>query len=172
MSGDDPGHDGDVTSGAPTPGSGELRLRTVLEPRGPAAAVVLDDEQVLAVGGGRKAFPVRVTVNGHAFPGRVTRMRGENLIGLARAVREACGVAPGDEVDVVIALDDAPREVEVPADLRVALTGDEAAAAAFEGLVHSHRKEFARWVAEAKRPETRARRVAETLAMLRDGRTR
>ena len=150
----------------------ELRLRTVLAPRGPAAAVILDDAQVAALGDGRKAFPVRVTVNGHTFPGRLARMGGENLIGLSRAVREACGVGIGDEADVVVALDDAPREVEVPEALAAALAGDAAARAAYEALAYTHRKEFARWVAEAKRPETRDRRVAETLTMLSEGRTR
>ena len=150
----------------------ELSLRTVLAPRGPAAAIILDDAQVAALGEGRKAFPVRVTVNGHTFPGRLARMRGENMIGLSRAVREACGVEIGDEADVVIALDDAPREVEVPEALATALAGDDAARAAYEALAFTHRKEFARWVAEAKRPETRDRRVAETLTMLSEGRTR
>jgi hypothetical protein len=152
--------------------SEELRLRTVLAPRGPAAAVILDDAQVAALAGGRKAFPVRVTVNGHTFPGRLARMGGENIIGLSRAVREACGAEIGDEADVVVALDDAPREVEVPDALAAALADDDAARAAYEALAFTHRKEFARWVAEAKRPETRDRRVAETLTMLSEGRTR
>ncbi len=150
----------------------ELRLRTVLHPRGPAAAVVLDDDQVRALGGGRKTFPVLLTVNGHTFPARLARMGGENLIGLNRAVRAACGVEPGDEADVVVALDDAPREVEVPGALATALDGDAAARATYDALSYTHRKEFARWVAEAKRDETRDRRVAQTLEMLREGRTR
>jgi len=150
----------------------ELRLRTVLHPRGPAAAVVLDDDQVRRLGGGRKTFPVRVMVNGHTFPARLARMGGENLIGLSRAVREACGVAPGDEADVVIAPDDDPREVEIPDALGAALDADPGARRAFDALAYTHRKEFARWVAEAKRPETRERRVAGTLEMLREGRTR
>jgi hypothetical protein len=161
-----------MTSDAPSDGGPELRFRTVLEPRGPAAAVILDDEQVAAIGGGRRTFPVRVTINGRAFPLRLVRMGGENMIGLSRAVREAAGVAPGDEAEVAVAADDAPREVAVPEALAAALAGDGAARTAFEALAPSHRKEFARWVGEAKRPATRDRRVAETLAMLREGRTR
>jgi uncharacterized protein YdeI (YjbR/CyaY-like superfamily) len=99
-------------------------------------------------------------------------MRGEFLIGLNRSVREAAGVQPGDEVDVAVALDTAPREVEVPEPLAAALNGDPAAAKAFERLAFTHRKEFASWIAEAKRPETRERRVAQALEMLREGRTR
>jgi uncharacterized protein YdeI (YjbR/CyaY-like superfamily) len=72
-------------------------------------------------------------------------------------------------VEVELALDTAPREVEVPPALATALAGDAAAQAAFDALSFTHRKEYARWVAEAKRPETRERRIAETLARLRAG---
>jgi uncharacterized protein YdeI (YjbR/CyaY-like superfamily) len=87
-------------------------------------------------------------------------------------VREAAGAEAGDTVEVEIALDAAPREVDVPEALAAALARDGAAKEAFDGLAYSHRKEFARWVAEAKREETRDRRVATALEMLREGRTR
>jgi hypothetical protein len=149
-----------------------MRLRTVLEPRGPAAAVILTDEQVAEIGGGKKTAPVRVTVNGHTFPGRIARMGGESMIGFSRAVREAAGVEAGQELDFEIVLDDAPREVEVPPALAQAFEGDPEARARFDALAFTHRKEFARWVQEAKREETRERRVAEALEMIRAGRTR
>jgi Bacteriocin-protection, YdeI or OmpD-Associated/Domain of unknown function (DUF1905) len=144
-----------------------LRLHTTLHPRGPAAAVLLDDDQVARVGGGRKAFPVRVTLNGHTLRLRLARMGGENMIGFSKAARQEAGVEPGDEVEVEIALDDAPREVEVPVELSAALEGDPDARRAFEGLSFTHRKEYARWVAEAKKAETRERRIAETLERLK-----
>jgi uncharacterized protein YdeI (YjbR/CyaY-like superfamily) len=97
-------------------------------------------------------------------------MRGEFLVGLSRAVREAAGVAAGDIVPVRIELDTAPREVEVPPPLAAALARDSAAAATFDGLSFTQRKEYARWVAEAKRQETQDRRVAEALERLRAGR--
>ena len=75
-------------------------------------------------------------------------------------------------VDVSVELDTAPREVEVPPALAEALAGDPVAGAAYENLAYTHRKEFARWIAEAKREETRERRVAQALVMLREGRTR
>jgi uncharacterized protein YdeI (YjbR/CyaY-like superfamily) len=81
-------------------------------------------------------------------------------------------VEAGDAVTVAIALDDAPREVEVPPALAAALEGDAEAREKFEALAFTHRKELARWVAEAKREETRERRVAQALEMLRAGRTR
>jgi Bacteriocin-protection, YdeI or OmpD-Associated/Domain of unknown function (DUF1905) len=151
---------------------GELSFTATLQKRGPAAAVVLDDEQVAAIGQGAKRFPVKATVAGHTWRGSVARMRGEYLLGLNREVREAAGVEAGDTVPVVLALDTEERTVELPEDLATALAGDAEAKAAFEALAYTHRKEFARWVGEAKREETRERRAVQTLEMLREGRTR
>ncbi|MGY1685757.1 YdeI/OmpD-associated family protein [Geodermatophilus sp. SYSU D00804] len=137
----------------------ELRLTTTLAPRGPAAAVVLTDEQVAGLGGGAKAFPVRVTVGTVTVEGRVARMGGENLIGLSKERRAALGVAIGDTVDVVVALDRGERTVEVPPDLAEALAAA-GVREAFDRLSYTSRKEHARSVADAKRPETRARRVS------------
>jgi hypothetical protein len=60
---------------------GSLRLTATLVARGPAAAVVLDDEQVAVVGDGLKRFPVVATVNCYTWRTTVTRMRGEFLLG-------------------------------------------------------------------------------------------
>ena len=150
----------------------ELTLTTTLQPRGPAAAVVLTDEQVAEVGEGKKAFPVRATINDYTWAGRVARMGGESLLGLRREVRDAAGVEAGDEVTVTIALDEGPREVEVPPALARALDSDAEAKARFDALAFTHRKEFATWVAEAKKEETRERRVAQALQMLHEGKTR
>jgi hypothetical protein len=149
-----------------------VRIRAVLHARGPAAALVLDDAQLEAIGGGRKTPPVRVTVNGHTFSGRIGRMGGETLLGFNKAVRQACGVTAGDEIEALIVLDDTPPQVEVPAPLAAALDAAPGARAAFDALAPSHRKEFARWVGEAKRDETRERRIDETVRMLAEGRTR
>jgi hypothetical protein len=151
---------------------GSARFTATLVPRGPAAAVVLDDENVAAVGEGAKRFPVVATVNGYTWRTTVTRMRGESLLGLNRAVRQEAGVEAGDTVDVRLELDTAPREVEVPQALTDALAEDPAARAALDRLSYTHRKEYARWIAEAKRDETRKRRVAQALEMLRQGKTR
>jgi len=151
---------------------GASTFTATLQARGPAAAVVLDDEQVQAIGEGAKRFPVVATVNGYTWRTSVARMGGEFLVGLNREVREGAGVAAGDVVEVSLALDSAPRTVEVPEALATALAGDPAAQAAFDKLAFTHRKEFARWIAEAKKPETRDRRLAQALTMLREGRTR
>jgi hypothetical protein len=148
---------------------GALRLRATLEPRGPAGAIVLTDDQVAGLGGG-KTPPVRVTVNGVTEQARVGRMGGENLLGFSKKLRSQLGVEIGQVVDVLIALDAGPRTVDVPSALAEALARDAPAKAAFEALAPSHRKEFARWVEEAKRDQTRQSRVEQTLRMLREGR--
>jgi uncharacterized protein YdeI (YjbR/CyaY-like superfamily) len=96
-------------------------------------------------------------------------MGGRFLVPLSAENRTAAGVAAGDEVDVGIEPDTAPREVEVPADLADALAHDDAARATFDGLSFTHRKEWVRWVEEAKKAETRATRLAKTVESLREG---
>ncbi len=151
---------------------GEIELTTTLQPRGPAAAVVLSDAEVAEVGEGAKAFPVVATIGDYSWHGRVSRMRGEFLLGLNREVRTGAGVEAGDSVAVRIALDAAPREVELPEALAAALEGDAEARQRYDALAFTHRKEFARWIAEAKGDDTRYRRVAQALEMLRAGQTR
>ena len=135
-----------------------LQIHTVLAPMGPATAIELTDEQVAELGGGKRAAVV-VGIAGRTARVRLGVMGGRNLIGLSKAVRAELGVEIGDEVDATIDLDTAEREVEVPDDLAEAL---EAAGArpAFDALTFTRRKELARGVTEAKRPETRERRVA------------
>ncbi len=151
---------------------GEISLTGDLVTRGPAAAFVLDDEQVAAVGEGAKRFPVIASVNGYTWRTSVARMGGEFLVGLNKEVRTGAGVQAGDTVSLELKLDTEPRTVEVPPALAEALDADPQAKATFEGLAFTHRKEFARWIEEAKREETRARRVTQALDMIRTGRTR
>jgi Bacteriocin-protection, YdeI or OmpD-Associated/Domain of unknown function (DUF1905) len=151
---------------------GTVKLEGELVARGPAAAFILDDEQVAAVGEGAKRFPVVATVNGYTWRTSVARMRGEFMVGLNREVREGAGVQAGDTVTLELALDTQPRTVDVPPALAEALDADPEARASFEGMAFTHRKEFARWIDEAKREETRARRVAQAVEMIRTGRTR
>lgn len=151
---------------------GSIELTATLVARGPAAAIVLGEEQAAAIGEGAKRFPVRATVNGYSWRTTVTPMRGETLLGLNRAVRESAGVQAGDTVEVAIELDTAPREVDLPEALASALAGDPAVKATFDALAFTHRKEYARWVAEAKQAETRQRRAGQALEMIRAGKTR
>jgi hypothetical protein len=121
---------------------------------------------------GRARPPVKVTIRGHSWRTTPGVYGGVAYIGLNRDVRSATGVDAGEErVRVELELDAEPRTVRVPADLRDALTGDQAAKAAFSKLSYTHRREYVEGIEEAKRPETRARRVAQTVERVRDGRT-
>lgn len=148
----------------------ELTLRTRIDPRGPAGALLLTDAQVAELAAGKRA-PVAVTIGGRQARLRLAVMGGENMIGLSKANRALLGVEIGDEVTAVVTVDDAPREVELPVELAEALAGDELARAAYEKLAFTHRKEYAAWVASAVREATRVSRVAKALEMLREGRT-
>jgi hypothetical protein len=76
------------------------------------------------------------------------------------------GVKVGDTVKVTMEKDLAPRTVEIPADLQSALKPEPGLAKAFAGLSYSHQKEFVDWIVQAKKPETRSRRVAKALEMV------
>jgi hypothetical protein len=151
---------------------GSIEITAELQPKGPAAAFVLTEQQIAAVGEGAKRFPAAATINGHRHRTTVTRMRGEYLFGFSKAAREAAGLTAGDTVTFTLELDAAPREVEVPPALGHALERDPAAKRKYEALAFTHRKEFARWIAEAKKNETREKRVAQAIEMLHAGKTR
>jgi Bacteriocin-protection, YdeI or OmpD-Associated/Domain of unknown function (DUF1905) len=151
---------------------GSLEITAELQGRGPGAAFVLSEEQVEAVGEGAKRFPAATTINGHRLRTTVVTMRGEFLFGLSKDARAQASVEIGDTVTFTLELDEAPREVEMPASLAAALDAEPEAKRIFEGLAFTHRKAYARWISEAKREETRERRAAQAVEMIRAGRTR
>lgn len=142
-----------------------LHIHATLAPVGPATALELSDAQVSELGGGARAA-VRVTVAGRSARLRLARMGGRNLIGISKAARAELGVEIGDTVDAEVVLDTAERAVEVPPELATALDAAPGARAAFDALSVTRRKELARGVADAKRPETRERRIAAAVAEL------
>ncbi len=147
-----------------------MEFTTTVEQAGKTATgLPIPDEVVVALAQGKRP-PVVITVAGHSYRTTVASRDGRFMVPLSAEHREAAGVSAGDRVDVAIEVDAVPREVAVPADLADALAGDPAARAAFDGLSHSHRKEWVRWIEEAKRAETRAGRVDKAVAGLRDGR--
>ena len=144
-----------------------MDFRTTVELGGKTATGLrVPDEVVDALGAGRRPT-VQVTVGGYSYRTTVAPMGGAFFVPLAAEHREAAGLAADQEVDVRIELDTAPRETPLPDDLAAAL--DDGARAFFDGLAPSHRKEWVRWVEEAKKPETRAARIEKTAASLREG---
>lgn len=141
-------------------------LHTTIEPFGPAAAIMLTDEQASSLSTAKQP-PVVVSIGERSARLRVTRMGGPACIGLSKAARAALGVESGDEVDVVVTLDTEERTVEVPPLLAEALAADPDAKAAFEALSYTNRKEIVRSIADAKQEATQQRRLAKALAELR-----
>ncbi len=121
---------------------------------------------------GRARPPVRVTIGDHTYRSTIAVYGGRYFLPLNRQNREAAGVAAGERITVELEADLEERTVEVPDDLRAALDGDDEARSAFESLSYTHRREYADWIVEAKRDETRRRRIAKTLERLRSGDTR
>ena len=131
-----------------------------------ATGIPIPDEVIEGLGGSNRPS-VTIAVNGYTYRTTAVRMGGRFLVPLSAENREAAGVAAGDEIVVDIENDTAPREVVLPADLEAAL--DDAARTAYDGLSYTHRKEWVRWVEEAKKPETRATRIEKTVTGLREG---
>ncbi|WP_060916414.1 YdeI/OmpD-associated family protein [Microbacterium oleivorans] len=143
-----------------------LHVHTVLPKNGPATAIELTDDQVEALGGGKRAAVV-VTIGDRSARLRLSVMGGKNLIGMSKAARAELGVEIGDEVDAAIDLDSNEWAVELPGDLEAALDAEPQVRAAFDALAPSRRKEIVRSVVDAKKAETREKRVAAAVDGLR-----
>jgi hypothetical protein len=144
-----------------------MRYRTVVETNGrTATGLAVPADVVEALGSGKRPR-VRVTVGGHTYRTTVAVMGGRFLVPLSAENRTAAGVRAGADVEVQIELDTEPRTVDPPADLAEALAADDAARQHFDSLSFTHRKEWVRWVTEAKRPQTRTDRIAKTVQALR-----
>jgi hypothetical protein len=116
--------------------------------------------EVIAALGSLKKPPVVVSLAGYSYRSTVAVMGGVFMLPLSKANREAAGVKGGDQVEVTLELDQAPRAVDLPDDLAAALDEKPGARAAFDKLPPSHRKEHVRQVETAKAAETRTRRIA------------
>jgi hypothetical protein len=139
-----------------------VRFEAEITEFGPALAFDLPFDPKAELG--KVRAPVRVTINGYTFRTTIARMGGRTVVGLNREVREGAGVSAGDRVEVELVADDEPRVVEVPPDFASALDDDQRAF--FDSLSYTHRKEYVRWIEEAKRDETRRGRVEKAVVML------
>ncbi|MFY0407869.1 YdeI/OmpD-associated family protein [Solicola sp. PLA-1-18] len=140
---------------------------TVLVAGKSATGIPVPDDVVEALGAGRRAAVV-VTVQGYTYRTTFGTMDGRTMLSLSAEHRAASGISGGDEVEVRLEVDTAPREVEVPDDLRAALDADPQAAAFFASLTPSGQKVFTVSVTSAKKPETRQKRVETAVAKLHD----
>jgi hypothetical protein len=146
-----------------------MRFRAVLQLAGKTATGFSVPAEVVAALGTGKRPAVRVTINGHTYRSTVAPMGGEFMLPVSAEVRASAGVAAGDEVDVDIELDTAPREVAVPPDFAEALDRDADARRQFDGLSYSNKRRYVLGIDEAKSAETRQRRIARAVGELREG---
>lgn len=113
--------------------------------------------------------PVKASFNGVPYTGSLVKCgAADHMLGVLKAIREQTGTKPGDTIDVVIWKDEGARTVEVPAEF-ARLMKKEGLLASFEKLSYTHRKEYCRWISEAKKEETRLNRLGKAIGMLRNG---
>ena len=122
-----------------------------------ATGIRVPDEVVERLGSGKRPA-VTVTVGDHTYRTTVASMGGEFWLPLSAENREAAGVAAGDDIEVRIEIDTAPREVTVPKGLAAALKRDPAAKTTFDALSYSGKRRYVLSVEGAKTDETRGRR--------------
>ena len=149
-----------------------MRFRTtLLQSDKTATGFEVPEEVVTALGAGKRP-PVRVTINGFTYRNTVAVMGGKYMIGVSADNRAGAGVQGGDEIEVDLQLETAPREVAVPADFAAALDAEPAARATFDKLSNSNKGWHTYQLDQAKSPETRQRRIDKSIAALKEGRHR
>lgn len=132
---------------------------------GNTAGFQVPDELVERLGGGGRP-KVAVTVGDYTFRTSIARMGGEFWLGVSAERRAEGNLERGHTYDLALDLDTAPRVVEVPDDLAAALADEATARAAWNALSYSNQRRHAESITAAKKPETRARRVAKVLESL------
>jgi len=116
---------------------------------------------------GKIRVPVKATLNGYTYRSTIASMGGCVAVPLRQSNREAAGLEGGETIDVTLTLDTEKREIKPPADLVKALKAAPPAWDRWRELSFSHQREWAEAVEEAKKPETRARRIAGAVEMIR-----
>jgi hypothetical protein len=116
---------------------------------------------------GKVRAPVKVTLNGYTYRSTIAAMGGPPCIPLRRSNREAAGVNGGETLEVRLDLDTGKREVKPPADFVKALKAAPPAWLRWRELSYSHQREYAEAIEEAKKPETRARRIEMAVRAIR-----
>jgi hypothetical protein len=146
-----------------------MKFRTTIELGGKTATGFRIPADVVEALGKGKRPPVLVTIGGHTYRSTVAAYGDVFMLPLSAENRAAAGVAAGDEVDVEVELDTAPREVAVPADFAEALDREPAARRFFDGLSYSQQRWFVLGIEDAKTEATRQRRITKAVAQLAEG---
>jgi hypothetical protein len=143
-----------------------MKFRTKLLQAGKTATGLEVPPKVVEALGAGKHPKVSVTIKGYTYRSSIAVMGGKFLIGVSAEHREKAGVAGGDELDVQVELDNAPRVVSVPPELRKALDRNARAKRAFEALSYSKQQQHTLPIEKAKAEETKQRNVDKAIAAL------
>jgi hypothetical protein len=145
------------------------RFTAKVEPVSHGGHYVAVPAKVAAAAGLAHGARVRGTVNGVAFRSSLMKYSGVFHLGVHKATLWKAGAAPGARVEVALELDDERLPTDtVPEDLAAALAKSKALTAAWARLRPSHKREHVKAIVDAKKPETRARRIAKAIEMLRE----
>jgi hypothetical protein len=142
-----------------------MKFAAFIKPMGNNTGILVPPEVRDSLAGGKNPL-VKVTLAGHSWASKIATMGGDLLIGVSADIRKITGVKGGETHEVTLELDDQPRVIEAPDDLKAALAADPAAQAAWDKLAPSHKKAHVTAIEGAKAPETRARRVAKAIETL------
>ncbi len=122
---------------------------------------------------GSKRPRVKAVIEGIQYRGILSRMGTErHLLVILKEIRETVGKTFGDEVKITVELDEEPLVIEVPDDLQKAFKAEKEAKAFFDKLSYTHQREYVMWINEAKREETRQRRILKAIELLKEGKKR
>jgi hypothetical protein len=152
----------------------EHEFEAVLEAGdGDGGVFVVIPFSVPEVYGTKGRVPVQATFDGYPYQGSITPLGdGYHALHVLKQIRKAVDKTIGDTVRVTLSRDMTERKMEAPADLAAQLAANPKAAAYFAKLAYTHQRDYVRWLEGAKRPETRATRLAQTVEMLGQGRKR
>ncbi len=144
-----------------------MEFTTTLQLDGKTATGIRVPEEIVTALGGGKRIPVSVTINGTRYTSTIATMRGEPKIPVSADIRSSAGIAAGDTITVEVERDDAPRTVELPAELADALQADSVASSRFAALSYSNQRRYVLAITGARTAETRTRRLQRVLDELR-----
>jgi len=147
----------------------KYKFKAKIEAGDGGAAYVLFPYDTEAEFGTKGKVPVKATFNGVPYTGSLVKYGNpQHVLGVLKAIREQTRKSPGDTIEVVVWKDEEVRIVKVPAQFEK-LMKKEGVFPFFEKLSYTHRKEYCRWISEAKKEETRQNRIVKVIEMLKKG---
>ncbi|MCO6473704.1 MAG: YdeI/OmpD-associated family protein [Melioribacteraceae bacterium] len=112
---------------------------------------------------------VKAKIDNARYRSSIFPMKGKHLLGVTKEIRNKIGKEIGDEVKIDLIEDTEPRVVEVPEDFEKLLKKDKSVWDTFSKFAYTHKKEYVRWIVEAKKTETRDRRLKKAFEMIKEG---